>query len=193
MEKAAARGRGVNSGIELGGEFPVQDMRTGEGGLLQVCMEGVGLLFANSKVWFAPKSVHQAFIRFETKLQEEWNLRTFNRLLQTPVFLSLSLSIYLFFIHCPIVHVMLKTHPKFSTILLGILYYYIISVPLLSIANFFTYIHYCFLTIYDVMSFFGDVTVSTIICSNTKYNHNIYFSDRKIHMQSENLLRGLVC
>lgn len=38
------------SGTELGGEFPVQDMRTGEGGLLQVCMEGVGLLFANSKV-----------------------------------------------------------------------------------------------------------------------------------------------
>lgn len=38
-------------GTELGGEFPVQDMKTGEGGLLQVCMEGVGLLFANSKVW----------------------------------------------------------------------------------------------------------------------------------------------
>lgn len=34
----------------MGGEFPVQDMKTGEGGLLQVCMEGVGLLFANSKV-----------------------------------------------------------------------------------------------------------------------------------------------
>ncbi|XP_011142134.1 MAP kinase-activating death domain protein isoform X4 [Harpegnathos saltator] len=49
MEKAVARGRGANVGIELGGEFPVQDMRTGEGGLLQVCMEGVGLLFANSK------------------------------------------------------------------------------------------------------------------------------------------------
>ncbi|XP_029171543.1 MAP kinase-activating death domain protein isoform X2 [Nylanderia fulva] len=49
MEKAAARGRGPNVGYELGGEFPVQDMRTGEGGLLQVCMEGVGLLFANSK------------------------------------------------------------------------------------------------------------------------------------------------
>ncbi|XP_077266527.1 rab3 GDP-GTP exchange factor isoform X8 [Temnothorax americanus] len=49
MEKAAARGRGGNVGYELGGEFPVQDMRTGEGGLLQVCMEGVGLLFANSK------------------------------------------------------------------------------------------------------------------------------------------------
>lgn len=35
---------------ELGGEFPVNDMATGEGGLLQVCLEGVGLLFANSKV-----------------------------------------------------------------------------------------------------------------------------------------------
>lgn len=35
---------------ELGGEFPVQDMTTGEGGLLQVCLEGVGLLFQNSKV-----------------------------------------------------------------------------------------------------------------------------------------------
>ena len=50
MERAAARGTGVLAGLELGGEFPVQDMRTGEGGLLQVCMEGVGLLFANSKV-----------------------------------------------------------------------------------------------------------------------------------------------
>ncbi|XP_065336490.1 MAP kinase-activating death domain protein isoform X6 [Cloeon dipterum] len=49
MEKAAARGCGAQAGVELGGEFPVQDMRTGEGGLLQVCMEGVGLLFAHSK------------------------------------------------------------------------------------------------------------------------------------------------
>lgn len=38
---------------ELGGEFPVQDMTTGEGGLLQVCLEGVGLLFATSKVKFS--------------------------------------------------------------------------------------------------------------------------------------------
>ncbi|XP_011309315.1 MAP kinase-activating death domain protein isoform X1 [Fopius arisanus] len=48
IEKAAARGR-ANLNGELGDEFPVQDMRTGEGGLLQVCLEGVGLLFANSK------------------------------------------------------------------------------------------------------------------------------------------------
>ena len=37
-------------GPDLGGEFPIQDLKTGEGGLLQVCMEGIGLLFANSKV-----------------------------------------------------------------------------------------------------------------------------------------------
>lgn len=35
---------------ELGGEFPVFDVQSGEGGILQVCMEGVGLLFASSKV-----------------------------------------------------------------------------------------------------------------------------------------------
>ncbi|KAK6619571.1 hypothetical protein RUM43_012328 [Polyplax serrata] len=49
LEKACARG-GLGPPGELGGEFPVQDMKSGEGGLLQVCMEGVGLLFANSKV-----------------------------------------------------------------------------------------------------------------------------------------------
>ncbi|EEB16134.1 map-kinase activating death domain protein, putative [Pediculus humanus corporis] len=48
LEKACARG-GLGPPGELGGEFPVQDMKTGEGGLLQVCMEGVGLLFVNSK------------------------------------------------------------------------------------------------------------------------------------------------
>ena len=36
-------------GCELGGEFAVEDQATGEGGLLQVCMEGVGLVFANNK------------------------------------------------------------------------------------------------------------------------------------------------
>ena len=50
MERAAARGAGALPGMELGGEFPIQDLRTGEGGLLQVCIEGVGLLFADSKV-----------------------------------------------------------------------------------------------------------------------------------------------
>lgn len=49
--KSAMERGGIPANIpELGGEFPVQDMTTGEGGLLQVCLEGVGLLFATSKV-----------------------------------------------------------------------------------------------------------------------------------------------
>ncbi len=37
MERAASRGSGgVTPGMELGGEFPVQDIQSGEGGLLQV-------------------------------------------------------------------------------------------------------------------------------------------------------------
>lgn len=35
---------------DLGGEFPIEDMQTGEGGILQVYVDGVGLLFENSKV-----------------------------------------------------------------------------------------------------------------------------------------------
>ncbi|XP_041972734.1 MAP kinase-activating death domain protein isoform X4 [Aricia agestis] len=45
MEKSGRR----QDAAELGGEFPVQDCATGEGGLIQVCMEGVGLLFHHSK------------------------------------------------------------------------------------------------------------------------------------------------
>lgn len=52
IKEAMERGGIAGSAPELGGEFPVQDMSSGEGGLLQVCMEGVGLLFANSKVLF---------------------------------------------------------------------------------------------------------------------------------------------
>lgn len=50
IKEAMERGGRAGVAPELGGEFPVQDMSSGEGGLLQVCMEGVGLLFANSKV-----------------------------------------------------------------------------------------------------------------------------------------------
>ncbi|KAG6465815.1 hypothetical protein O3G_MSEX015412 [Manduca sexta] len=46
MEKSGRR----QDAAELGGEFPIQDCATGEGGLIQVCMEGVGLLFHHSKV-----------------------------------------------------------------------------------------------------------------------------------------------
>ncbi|CAF1506601.1 unnamed protein product, partial [Didymodactylos carnosus] len=34
---------------ELGGEFPIKDVNTGEGGLLQVCLEGICLIFENDK------------------------------------------------------------------------------------------------------------------------------------------------
>ena len=37
--------------MELGGEFPVEDIISGEGGLLQVCMEGIGVLFADRKLF----------------------------------------------------------------------------------------------------------------------------------------------
>lgn len=67
MEKAASRmkgtlpGRGdgkvpmrrrswVSAGQELGGEFPIKDVNTGEGGILQVCLEGICLTFENDKV-----------------------------------------------------------------------------------------------------------------------------------------------
>uniref|UniRef100_A0A8C9VMR5 MAP kinase-activating death domain protein n=1 Tax=Scleropages formosus TaxID=113540 RepID=A0A8C9VMR5_SCLFO len=39
------------AGPELGGEFPVQDMKTGEGGLLQVTLEGINLKFMHSQVF----------------------------------------------------------------------------------------------------------------------------------------------
>ncbi|XP_022447759.1 MAP kinase-activating death domain protein isoform X22 [Delphinapterus leucas] len=49
MERAAARQQSVRPGPELGGEFPVQDMKTGEGGLLQVTLEGINLKFMHNQ------------------------------------------------------------------------------------------------------------------------------------------------
>ncbi|KAK3768818.1 hypothetical protein RRG08_061276 [Elysia crispata] len=51
MHKAASRNIGTVPGPELSGEFPVLDLKTKEGGLLQVCMEGIGLLLQNSKLF----------------------------------------------------------------------------------------------------------------------------------------------
>uniref|UniRef100_A0A8C5ULI2 MAP kinase activating death domain n=1 Tax=Malurus cyaneus samueli TaxID=2593467 RepID=A0A8C5ULI2_9PASS len=55
MERAAARQQSIKPGPELGGEFPVQDMKTGEGGLLQVTLEGINLKFMHSQI---PLEVH---------------------------------------------------------------------------------------------------------------------------------------
>ncbi|KAK6028646.1 hypothetical protein OSTOST_05268, partial [Ostertagia ostertagi] len=49
MERAAARGRVSIESRALGGEFPVHDTETNQGGLLQVRCDGVSLIFANSQ------------------------------------------------------------------------------------------------------------------------------------------------
>ncbi|XP_065801423.1 MAP kinase-activating death domain protein isoform X13 [Muntiacus reevesi] len=49
MERAAARQQSIKPGPELGGEFPVQDLKTGEGGLLQVTLEGINLKFMHNQ------------------------------------------------------------------------------------------------------------------------------------------------
>uniref|UniRef100_A0A0A9Y2W5 MAP kinase-activating death domain protein n=1 Tax=Lygus hesperus TaxID=30085 RepID=A0A0A9Y2W5_LYGHE len=55
------RGNGDLKGMEPGGEFPVEDLASGEGGLLHVCMEGVGLLFANSKFFIRLEHIRKCF------------------------------------------------------------------------------------------------------------------------------------
>ena len=51
MQRAATKANDTEiPEMELGGEFPVEDLVSGEGGLLQVCMEGIGVLFADRKV-----------------------------------------------------------------------------------------------------------------------------------------------
>lgn len=50
MERAAIRGKVTLTGRDLGGEFPVQDMESNQGGLLQVRMDGVSLLFEDRQV-----------------------------------------------------------------------------------------------------------------------------------------------
>ena len=41
------------AGPELGGEFPVLDLKTGEGGLLQVTLEGINLKFMHNQVGYS--------------------------------------------------------------------------------------------------------------------------------------------
>ncbi|XP_050672474.1 MAP kinase-activating death domain protein isoform X2 [Leptidea sinapis] len=57
MEKSGRK----QEAAELGGEFPVQDCATGEGGLIQVCMEGVGLLFHHSKFFVRLDHIRKCF------------------------------------------------------------------------------------------------------------------------------------
>ena len=67
MERAAAKSQELKDGskgnlnMELGGEFPVEDMQTGQGGLLQVCMEGIGFLFAQTKSFVRLEHIRKCF------------------------------------------------------------------------------------------------------------------------------------
>ncbi|XP_055298322.1 MAP kinase-activating death domain protein isoform X7 [Sitodiplosis mosellana] len=76
--KGAMERGGIPANIpELGGEFPVQDMTTGEGGLLQVCLEGVGLLFANSKFFVRLDHIRKCFTqKGGIFILEEFNPKT---------------------------------------------------------------------------------------------------------------------
>ncbi|GAB0092198.1 MAP kinase-activating death domain protein [Sergentomyia squamirostris] len=77
IKEAMERGGPQESLPELGGEFPVQDMTTGEGGLLQVCLEGVGLLFANSKFFVRLDHIRKCFTqKGGIFILEEYNPKT---------------------------------------------------------------------------------------------------------------------
>ncbi|XP_077518328.1 rab3 GDP-GTP exchange factor isoform X3 [Amblyomma americanum] len=77
MERAAAQGNVLKSGTELGGEFPVLDLTTREGGILQVCMEGVGLLFANSKFFVRIENIKRCYTQNNIIfVLEEYNPKT---------------------------------------------------------------------------------------------------------------------
>ncbi|XP_060556933.1 MAP kinase-activating death domain protein-like isoform X2 [Ruditapes philippinarum] len=85
MEKAATRNNSKipadwgkpKKGPELGGEFPVQDVKSGQGGLLQVCMEGIGLLLANSKSFIELNRIKKCFtLKGEIFILEEFDSKS---------------------------------------------------------------------------------------------------------------------
>ncbi|XP_055913086.1 MAP kinase-activating death domain protein isoform X11 [Eupeodes corollae] len=77
IKDAMERGGTPTNVPELGGEFPVQDMNSGEGGLLQVCLEGVGLLFANSKFFVRLDHIRKCFTqKGGIFVLEEYNPKT---------------------------------------------------------------------------------------------------------------------
>ncbi|CAI2355571.1 unnamed protein product [Caenorhabditis sp. 36 PRJEB53466] len=57
MERAAARGKVSVEGRALGGEFPVHDTETNQGGLLQVRCDGVAVIFAHSQIFIALSNI----------------------------------------------------------------------------------------------------------------------------------------
>ncbi|XP_055600915.1 MAP kinase-activating death domain protein isoform X2 [Uranotaenia lowii] len=77
IKEAMERNGCTGQGPELGGEFPVQDQNTGEGGLMQICLEGVGLLFANSKFFIRLEHIRKCFTqKGGVFILEEYNPKT---------------------------------------------------------------------------------------------------------------------
>ncbi|NP_001363546.1 MAP kinase-activating death domain protein isoform 39 [Homo sapiens] len=76
MERAAARQQSIKPGPELGGEFPVQDLKTGEGGLLQVTLEGINLKFMHNQAHEICYSVLCLFSYVAAVHSSEEDLRT---------------------------------------------------------------------------------------------------------------------
>ncbi|XP_022664675.1 MAP kinase-activating death domain protein-like isoform X3 [Varroa destructor] len=62
---------------DLGGEFPIEDMQTGEGGILQVYVDGVGLLFENTKFFVRVENIYKCYHTIEGEfVLEEYNPKT---------------------------------------------------------------------------------------------------------------------
>ncbi|CAM4839504.1 unnamed protein product [Rotaria magnacalcarata] len=55
--------KSVLPGQELGGEFPIRDVNTGEGGILQVCLEGICLTFENDKEFIELQKIRKCTTR----------------------------------------------------------------------------------------------------------------------------------
>lgn len=98
MEHAAAKARDANlPEMELGGEFPVEDLVTGEGGLLQVCMEGIGVLFADRKIFIRLENIRKCYTQksgvFVLEEFSKFELRNRERVKQRLMNSSFSLQI----------------------------------------------------------------------------------------------------
>jgi len=72
MEKAASR----YNVPDLGGEFPIEEVGSGECGLLQVTLEGINLKFASSQVFLELKTIRKCNNVDGTFLLEEYNRDT---------------------------------------------------------------------------------------------------------------------
>lgn len=74
MQKAAATRGTSRACSELGGEFPVFDSNSGGGGILQVCLEGVGFHFADNKYFIRLENIRKCFTQNgDTFVLEEYN------------------------------------------------------------------------------------------------------------------------